>query len=366
MQSEIYSFLKSCLQFVRTHHALFRFGAAAAFLLVALAGSMLIRSLTGILHRRLSRSTPRWIQILNESFKEPLIIIIRALLIYLTIRILPIPESLNFIYDLISRIFYAVCLICLGWGFWRGEALCGLLLTTAQNQFDLESNRTMVRFFERIYRLVVVLLTALCVLELFGIPVAGIIAGAGVVGLAVSLACQSTFSSLIAGIALVLEHPFGIGDFVTLGETSGIVEEISFRSTRIRTLDQVLVTIENSEVCSQYIQNMTARKSRLLTFSITLRYDTTVEKIEALRADLTALLDHDSAVVPGSVQVDLMEFAESGIRLDARSYVTAILLPEYRSLQTRINLSVMKIMEEDGCEFAYPSTSVYLETEGRG
>ncbi|MCD8076803.1 MAG: mechanosensitive ion channel family protein, partial [Lachnospiraceae bacterium] len=160
---------------------------------------------------------------------------------------------------------------------------------------------------------------------------------------------------------LVVERPFGIGDYVILGSVEGTVEEVSFRSTRLRTPDKVLITIENSQVCSEYIQNITDRSTRLWTFSLGVKYDTPPERIEKLRNDLTAMFQADPQVVPDMVNVVLSEFSSSSIDLNARIYVTAVDLGEYRELQNRINLKIMDVMRQDGCEFAYPSTSVYLE-----
>lgn len=98
-------------------------------------------------------------------------------------------------------------------------------------------------------------------LDGLGVPVTSLIAGAGVVGIAITLAAQSTLSSLIAGITLVAEHPFSLGDYIVLGDVEGTVEDISLRSTRIRTPDQVLITVENSKVCAEYIQMRTRAPS---------------------------------------------------------------------------------------------------------
>lgn len=91
----------------------------------------------------------------------------------------------------------------------------------------------MGRFFENIFRAVVGVVAGIAVLDALGIPVTGLLTGAGVAGIGITLAAQSTMSNLIAGVALVLEHPFGIGDYVILGSYEGTVEDISFRSTRI-------------------------------------------------------------------------------------------------------------------------------------
>ncbi|MCD8123681.1 MAG: mechanosensitive ion channel family protein [Lachnospiraceae bacterium] len=356
-----WTLLKSFRVFILTNNEWIQLAVAAVLLLLAVFGSKVVRKLTGLLHDRLARFTPRWLLILNEGFVEPIILLIRTALIYLAVLALPLPWSIYKVNQAVSPFFASACAILRAGGFWRSEELCTLLLISARNQLDMEKNQTLVHFLEKIYRVLVVLFGAFAVLEIFGVPVAGLLAGAGVVGLAISLAAQSTLSSFIAGITLVVERPFGIGDYVILGSVEGTVEEVSFRSTRLRTPDKVLITIENSQVCSEYIQNITDRSTRLWTFTVGVKYDTPPERIEKLRDDLTAMFQADPQVVPDMVNVVLKEFSSSSIDLDARIYVTAVDLGEYRELQNRINLKIMNVMRQDGCEFAYPSTSVYLE-----
>lgn len=134
--------------------------------------------------------------------------------------------------------------VFIGLGSWQAAPVTRLLLHSAENHLDMTTNQTMGRFFENIFHALVVLFTGIAMLDQLGVPVSGLLTGAGVAGLAVSLAAQSTLSNLIAGVTLVLEHPFGIGDYVVLGSYEGTVEDISFRSTRIRTADNVAITIE--------------------------------------------------------------------------------------------------------------------------
>ena len=176
-----------------------------------------------------------------------------------------------------------------------------------------------------------------------------------------SLAAQSTLSNLIAGITLVMERPFGIGDYIVLGSFEGTVEEISFRSTKLRTPDNCLITVENSKVSAEYIQNVTTRNSRLWNFVIGVTYDTPRDRIEALCADLTALCQAEPMVLADTVQVALIGFGASSIDIDLRMYVTTLGLNDFRALKNRLNLQIMDLMERRGCEFAFPSTSVYLE-----
>ena len=353
--------MQSFLLFVYTHGFWLRLGLMAVLALAAVFGARLYRRLVGALRKKLARYMPEWLQILYDGFSEPLVLLLRCLLLYWAVLAAPLPLTVLQVNQLAGPAFSAAVIGLLGWGLWRSEGLCGLLLRSAQNRLDLESNKTMTRFFEKIFRALVAAAAVLAILELFGVPVAGLLAGAGVAGLAVSLAAQSTLSNLIAGITLVMERPFGIGDYIVLGSFEGTVEEISFRSTKLRTPDNCLITVENSKVSAEYIQNVTTRNSRLWNFVIGVTYDTPRDRIEALCADLTALCQAEPMVLADTVQVALIGFGASSIDIDLRMYVTTLGLNDFRALKNRLNLQIMDLMERRGCAFAFPSTSVYLE-----
>ena len=218
----------------------------------------------------------------------------------------------------------------------------------------------MGHFFENIFHALVGLFAGIAMLDRLGVPVSGLLTGAGVAGLAVSLAAQSTLNNLIAGITLVLERPFGIGDYIVLGDCEGTVEDISFRSTRIRSPDNVAITIENSKITAEYIQNYDRRQSRLWKFTIGLTYDTPREKIEQLTADLTAMLQAQPDVQPDGVTIALDKFNDYSIDLACRVYITKVNLREFMQVKNTLNLQILDLMQEEGCEFAFPTTTVDL------
>ena len=238
--------------------------------------------------------------------------------------------------------------------------MCHLLLRSAENHLDLATNKTMGRFFENIYKVLVVVFAGIAALDQLGVPVSGLLTGAGVAGLAISLAAQSTLSSLIAGITLVLEHPFGIGDYIILSSVEGTVEDISFRSTRIRNLDNVVITIENSKVCAEYIQNANQRTSRLWQFTLGLTYDTTEEQIQRVTQDLTQLLQDQPTVQPNGVTVTLDKFNDYSLDILVRVYLTTLPYADYLKERHRLNLLIMQTVKNAGCEFAFPTTTVEM------
>lgn len=329
-------------------------------LLAALVAVAPVRYLVSKLLGGKDAVLPEWMRILLDAFRRPASLAVRAFFLLLALYFLPVAFNDAAYKAILGKCAAVIYAALITWGCWNSAPLCRLLLRSAENRLDMETNQTMGRFFENIFRALIAILGGIVILDLLGVPVTGLLTGAGVAGLAVSLAAQSTLSNLIAGITLVVEHPFGIGDYVVLGSYEGTVEDVSFRSTKLRTPDNVVITVENSKVCAEYIQNVTNRTSRLWQFSIALTYDTTQEQLEALSADLKALLENDPSVT-GSVIVGLAEFANSSMNITVRCYVDTLALADFYQLKNRLNLAIMQLMKKHGCAFALPASSVYLE-----
>ena len=318
-----------------------------------------IRRLLDGLHGHLAE----WLYILFDSYVQPTALIIRTVLIYLALVVVPFTIGSATYLNVLNLLFHLALTFLLGLGAWRAAPMCRLLLRSAQNKLDLTTNNTMGRFFENIFRALVTVFTGIALLDRLGVPVAGLLTGAGVAGLAISLAAQSTLSNLIAGITLVLEHPFGIGDYVILGSSEGTVEDISFRSTRIRTTDNVAVTIENSKVCSEYIQNCNQRSSRLWQFSLGLTYDTSREQLTSLCRDLTEMLQSQPTVRADTVTVTVDKFNDSSIDLLVRLNLTTLPNGDFLQEKSRLNLEIMQMVQNAGCSFAFPTTTIDMPTQ---
>lgn len=332
---------------------------SVALLLLSLLSGWALYRLIRMLERRLGKSAPASAKILAHGFSTPLRVAGQAALLMAAVMLMPLPEVKARIMPVVTTVFQSVLIALAAWGFWRSAPLCRLLFRGPRQRMDSQGRKTLGRFMENIYRVVVAALALLTVLERCGLPVVSLIAGAGVAGLAVTLAAQSTLSNLIAGVTLVLERPFVMGDYIILGDMEGTVEDISFRATRLRTPDNMLVTADNSKVLSEYIQNASSRDSRLWTFNLLLTFDADKAHVEAFRDGLEQILRADAEVLPDTVQVTLDAFGDSGLDVSARLYVSTTTLPEFRAVKNRLNLQIMDLLERTGCELAYPTTMIH-------
>ena len=308
------------------------------FLLLALVLPFVFYHVGGGFLHRLQKHLPEWLCILTESYLKPLAWALRQTLFFAAVGLLPLVQKHTAVASFLGTLSTLLNIYFLALGAWRSAPMCRLLLRSAQNRLDLATNQTMARFFENIFRALVLLFA----------------------GIAISLAAQSTLSNLIAGVALVLEHPFGIGDYIVLGSLEGTVEDISFRSTKFRTLDNVVVSIENSKVASEYICNCDQRKSRLWDFTVGVTYDTPRETLEVLCRDLTAVLQNDPEVLADKVTVTVDTFNAYSIDLRCRMYVTTTRLADFLQAKNRLNLQIMDVVHKDGCDFAFPTTTIEM------
>ncbi|MDZ4957112.1 mechanosensitive ion channel, partial [Clostridium perfringens] len=131
-----------------------------------------------------------------------------------------------------------------------------------------------------------------CIAREFGFT--GFIAGLGISGIAFALMAQDAFSNLFGGMIIVLDRPFAIGDWIQTAQVEGIVEDITFRSTKIRTFSMAVATVPNSKLANENIINWTQRKLRRIHFKFTIKYDTEVEKIKSCVDKIESKLkDHE-------------------------------------------------------------------------
>ena len=141
----------------------------------------------------------------------------------------------------------------------------------------------------------------------------------------------------------------------------GEVIDINFRSTRIRSLDKTINVVTNSKICSSTVQNAALRTMRPYKFNLGVTYGTTRPKLEQLMKDLQTMLDASPYTNKGTNIVQLANFGDSSINILVSAYLLTNAYAEFLQMQNDLNLNIMDIMQADGVDFAFPSTSVYIE-----
>ena len=295
--------------------------------------------------------------ILLCSFAEPVQRMCTAAGFYLAA--VSLPWAIPGLYKLALVVFQLAMTLLVCKGLYAASDLADLLLASCSP--EIRSNKTLLSLLDTSYKVLVVVLCVAALAQEVGFPIGSIVAGAGLVGLTISLAAQESASNLFSGIVILLDKPFSVGDWITVGDVEGEVIDINFRSTRIRSLDKTINVVTNSKICSSTVQNAALRTMRPYKFNLGVTYGTTRPKLEQLMADLKAMLDKSPYTNKGTNIVQLVSFGDSSINILVSAYLTTNAYTEFLQMQNDLNLNIMDIMQADGVDFAFPSTSVYIE-----
>jgi len=193
-----------------------------------------------------------------------------------------------------------------------------------------------------------------------GLPVQSFLAGLGIGGLAFALAAQDTIANLFGSFVVVMDQPFKVGDVVKIGANEGKVEDIGLRSTKIRTGARTLIVIPNKSVASEAITNFTRMPQRRVDQMLGLTYDTTPEQLEAVIADIRALLRDDAEVHSDTIVVNFANYGASSLDVQLVWFAADPDWAKHMAVRERINLKIMRAVAARGLSFAYPTQTVQL------
>ena len=224
-------------------------------------------------------------------------------------------------------------------------------------------SRELIGWIIKALKILIFILGAAAVLELWGIKIGPIIAGLGLFGVAVALGAQDLFKNLISGILVLVEKRFKVNDWIIVeGIIEGIVERIGFRSTVVRKFDRSLAIIPNFQFAENAVINVSETTNWIISWTITLQYNTTVEQLKKIRDEIekyvTTNKDYETKL-GHAVRVD--KFSDSSIDLYIRCFTVTDDWDEWLKVKERLAIEIKQIVERNNASFAFPSQSIYVE-----
>ncbi len=210
-------------------------------------------------------------------------------------------------------------------------------------------------------KLFTLLIAILVWLSNSGLDITTLLAGLGVGGVALALALQKPIEDLLGAISLYSQQPIHTGDLCKFGNTFGSVEEIGLRTTRIRTLENTLVSIPNCIIAHGTIENFSARKEMLYHPSLPLRYDTSTQKMQTIIGAIEKMAAAHPKVLADTVRVRFTEFTDNAMIIKARIYIDESDFSSYLKVVGELNIGIMQAVQEAGGHFSQGATTVMLE-----
>jgi len=257
-----------------------------------------------------------------------------------------------------------VLILILQGGLWAGAGISFVLGRAAQKKMDQDtSSATTITFLGFVAKLILWVIVFLLILDNLGVNITGLVAGLGIGGIAVALAVQNILGDLLASLSIVLDKPFVIGDFIVVDALSGTVEYIGLKTTRIRSLNGEQLIFSNNDLLKSRIHNYKRMQERRIVFGFGVVYQTPEEKLTFINDIVKEVIEAREGV--RFERVHFKEYGDSALKYEVVYHVKGPDYKIYMDVQQMINLEIFRRFRKEGIEFAYPTRTVHLQSEGR-
>ena len=225
--------------------------------------------------------------------------------------------------------------------------------------------KSMTMWLERAARIIIWIIGLGIILDIFGIQIGPLVAGLGLFSVAVALGAQDLFKNLISGLLIIGENRFQPGDRIEVpGSLHGMVEDIGFRSTLVRMFDTAPMLVPNKDLSDVKVINHGNMEYRRISWTLNLIYSTTQEQLAKICGEITNFINTSDEFVINPNQESFArtdELASSSIDVRVLCYTEPVGLTDFSKIKQNLIFEIIKIVRNNGSEFAYPSTSVYVE-----
>lgn len=301
-------------------------------------------------------------KIKESAFYDPLRGFFVILGVYLAVLFLKEPLQIsNEIMQIVTKAFIILTIIAFAKGLAKSFTMQSTLVKKMQEKLNRNLEDSMLDFMLKVVRVIIYLIAGFLVATVLGINLNGLIAGLGVGGVILTLAAQDTAENLFGGLVIFLDKPFVVGDWIEVSTYEGTVEDITFRSTRVRTFDNSVVTIPNSVLSNSSIINWSKMERRRYKTNLCIELDTPLEKVEKFQNRVKEMLQKRDAIYDDSIIVRFDEITDNGINILVSIYTESVDYTSYISEKENINRKIMTILREENIELAYDTKTVHVK-----
>jgi MscS family membrane protein len=280
--------------------------------------------------------------------------------LYVAMDYFPFIEQHN---ALFLKFLRSMVIVLITWGLFNLSSPTTGILISVNEKINNKIDQILLPFISRTIRVILIAISISIIGQEFDYDVNGLVAGLGLGGLAFALAAKEAVGNLIGGIVIVTEKPFSIGEWILTPSVEGTVEDINFRSTKIRTFSQALVTVPNSTLANEPITNWSRMGKRRITFHLGLNYQTSKEQIERVVKRIEQMLRTHEEIHPDTIMVAFDHYNDSSLDILLYFFTNTTVWAEHVKIKHDINLAIMGILEEEGVEVAFPSRTIYVSPQ---
>ena len=274
------------------------------------------------------------------------------------------PESVmpQFVVTYARQIFEVLISVAAIWLLYNLTESLSNYLAKITSKTESKLDDQLVPLLRKTLKVFIVVFGLLVLLQNNGINVASILAGLGIGGLAIALAARDTLSNFFGSLTIFLDRPFQVGDWVKTQNTEGIVEEVGFRSTRVRTFYNSVISVPNSMLANSEIDNLGLRQQRRIYATLGLTYSTTPKQMEAFVEGIKALIKSNSKMKQDFFEVHFTEYAAYSLNVMVYCFIDTREWSDELEVKHRFFLQILQLAKDVGVEFAFPTQTLHVDS----
>jgi len=266
------------------------------------------------------------------------------------------------VYQVGTLLLWSLFFLSLTWMVWVAGGAVAESVIAHERLRESSIDSQLIRLALRLLTIVLAIGILVTGADRVGLPAYSVLAGLGIGGLAVALAAQETLANLLGSLIIMFEKPFAIGHWIKVKDMEGIVEDVGFRSTRIRTFYDSLVTIPSSQLMSSTVDNMELRNFRQVKIILNLTYDTPLEKIKNFIEGVRHIIKNHPHTRKDNVQVVFNDLGPSSLDILMNFFLKVPDRMTELNQRQKILFEILQLAESVGVRFAYPTQTLHIES----
>ncbi|MEZ4484027.1 MAG: mechanosensitive ion channel family protein [Syntrophotaleaceae bacterium] len=341
--------------------SLSRFAGAFLILIAALVLKRVFAHLfVKVIFPLAARTKSRYDDLFLQSIRKPAEFLLVIIGLFVAVQILQLPTEPADLRRGAYGLLKALVTFDMAWALFNLVSLLEAFLSGWVSKTESTLDDHLLPFIRKSVRAFVVFLAVIMTIQNLGYSISGLLASLGIGGLAVALAAKDTLSNIFGSMMIILDRPFHIGDWIKAGDMEGTVEEIGFRSTKIRTFSKTLITVPNNIIANLSVDNISRMPKRRIKLTVGVTYETSPEQMRRAVEAIRELLRTHPAIDQDFFLVNFTEFNASSLDILVYCFTRTTVWGEYLDARQDVCLQIMDILEAHGMEIAFPSRSIYL------
>lgn len=303
-----------------------------------------------------------WKEIKEHTFYIALKCFLKITGIYLAILFLKPTFNLSddFI-NLVTKIYKVIVTITIANSLANSITKKSKLIKIFKEKSDKEINDSATKMLVRVIKILIYIVAIFIIFAEIDYDLSGLITGLGLGSVVLTLAAQDTVKNLLGGIIIFMDKPFQVGESIKILNYEGTVEDMTLRSTRIRTWDNSMIQIPNSIVSSEPVENLSKFKRRRYVLNLELVLNTKMEKINLLKEKIYEILMKNEYVFKDTINIHFTEITANGFKIIVICYFDIVDYMEFLDVKEELNKEIMTLINKENIELAYDTKTIEIK-----